>query len=397
MAVSTQGLVFRRDGWVSTGPSGRWEWRNRPAVKRQFPDWAGKSHRSEETISLCLSPAPFLAPSKRNPFITNSLLNRLLFPILCLFLSFSFHPSAMATPFLVAYPSNPTSGLSLKQIAYFGRVLVKVSTLAEAEQFLRQNFRQLDVYVDATAISSTGDLVDILNAGAAKILITLDQLTVLSQEQSVPSSRLLVSAATESQIDSLQQWIASDATERNDVSVATPAVSTAASKLNISTDSSRLFTVLDNQAVSEDAIGEVAQKGAIAILSSETLTVERDAAGQISAAKLIAARAVTDQSNGLYATSVTDERGSCLGVVWSSDESIAEALRTGTGVYQSRKRGLWYKGQSSGDTQELIRIGYDCDADCLVFVVKQTGRGQLSPTLHQWSPSKTMLDLANSW
>ncbi|EPS25399.1 hypothetical protein PDE_00332 [Penicillium oxalicum 114-2] len=281
----------------------------------------------------------------------------------------------MATPFLVAYPSNPTSGLSLKQIAYFGRVLVKVSTLAEAEQFLRQNFRQLDVYVDATAISSTGDLVDILNAGAAKILITLDQLTVLSQEQSVPSSRLLVSAATESQIDSLQQWIASDATERNDVSVATPAVSTAASKLNISTDSSRLFTVLDNQAVSEDAIGEVAQKGAIAILSSETLTVERDAAGQISAAKLIAARAVTDQSNGLYATSVTDERGSCLGVVWSSDESIAEALRTGTGVYQSRKRGLWYKGQSSGDTQELIRIGYDCDADCLVFVVKQTGRG----------------------
>lgn len=303
----------------------------------------------------------------------------------------------MATPFLVAYPSNPTSGLSLKQIAYFGRVLVKVSTLAEAEQFLRQNFRQLDVYVDATAISSTGDLVDILNAGAAKILITLDQLTVLSQEQSVPSSRLLVSAATESQIDSLQQWIASDATERNDVSVATPAVSTAASKLNISTDSSRLFTVLDNQAVSEDAIGEVAQKGAIAILSSETLTVERDAAGQISAAKLIAARAVTDQSNGLYATSVTDERGSCLGVVWSSDESIAEALRTGTGVYQSRKRGLWYKGQSSGDTQELIRIGYDCDADCLVFVVKQTGRGQLSPTLHQWSPSKTMLDLANSW
>ncbi|KAI2790941.1 Histidine biosynthesis trifunctional protein [Penicillium oxalicum] len=281
----------------------------------------------------------------------------------------------MATPFLVAYPSNPTSGLSLKQIAYFGRVLVKVSTLAEVEQFLRQNFRQLDVYVDATAISSTGDLVDILNAGAAKILITLDQLTVLSQEQSVPSSRLLVSAATESQIDSLQQWIASDATERNDVSVATPAVSTAASKLNISTDSSRLFTVLDNQAVSEDAIGEVAQKGAIAILSSETLTVERDAAGQISAAKLIAARAVTDQSNGLYATSVTDERGSCLGVVWSSDESIAEALRTGTGVYQSRKRGLWYKGQSSGDTQELIRIGYDCDADCLVFVVKQTGRG----------------------
>jgi phosphoribosyl-ATP pyrophosphohydrolase/phosphoribosyl-AMP cyclohydrolase/histidinol dehydrogenase len=283
----------------------------------------------------------------------------------------------MATPFLISYPSTPTSGLTLKQIAYFGRVLVKVSTLADAEQFLRQNFRQLDVFVDATAISSAGDLVDVLNAGAAKILITLDQLTALSQEQSVPSSRLLV-ALSEAEIDTFQQWIAADTIERNDVSVcvAPTAVSAAATKLNISSDSPRLFTTFGNEAVSEDSINQVTQKGAIAILPSQALTVERDAAGQISAAKLIASRAVTDQSNGLYATSVTDERGSCLGFVWSSDESIAEALRTGTGVYQSRKRGLWYKGQSSGDVQELIRIGYDCDADCLVFVVKQIGRGK---------------------
>jgi phosphoribosyl-ATP pyrophosphohydrolase/phosphoribosyl-AMP cyclohydrolase/histidinol dehydrogenase len=284
----------------------------------------------------------------------------------------------MATPFLISYPSNPTSGLTLKQIAYFGRVLVKVSTLAEAEQFLRQNFRQLDVFVDATAISSAGDLVDVLNAGAAKILITLDQLTALSQEQSVPSSRLLVSALSDAQIDNFQQWIAANAIERNDASVCvTPAaVSAAATKLNISSDSPRLFTRFGDEAVSEDAVNQVTQKGAIAILPSQALTVERDATSQISAAKLITSRAVTDQANSLYATSVTDERGSCLGFVWSSDESIAEALRTGTGVYQSRKRGLWYKGQSSGDVQELIRIGYDCDADCLVFVVKQIGRGK---------------------
>ncbi|KAJ5682680.1 Histidine biosynthesis trifunctional protein [Penicillium macrosclerotiorum] len=284
----------------------------------------------------------------------------------------------MATPFLISYPSTPTSsGLSLKQIAYFGRVLVKVSSLAEAEQFLRQNFRNLDVYVDATAISSAGDLVDVLNNGAAKILITLDQLTALSQEQSVPSPRLLIHASSESELDTLQQWITADATERNAVSVCTvPAtVPVAASKLNISADSQRLYTSFQNQTVSQDAVDGVTQKGAIAILPSESLTVERDAAGQISAAKLLASRAVTDQANGLYATSVTDERGSCLGFVWSSDESIAEALRTGTGVYQSRKRGLWYKGQSSGDVQELIRIGFDCDADCFVFVVKQIGRG----------------------
>ena len=289
----------------------------------------------------------------------------------------------MATPFLISYPSNPTSGLSLKQIAYFGRVLVKVSSLGEAEQFLRQNFRRLDVFVDATAISSAGDLVDVLNAGAAKILITLDQLTTLSQEQSVPSSRLIAYALSDTELDTFQQWIETNASERNDASVCTSpaAVPAAAKKLKISSDSPRLYTTYGDQAISEDAVEQVTQQGAIAIIPSPKLTLERDAAGQISAAKLLASRAVTDQTNGLYATSVTDERGSCLGVVWSSDESIAEALRTGTGVYQSRKRGLWYKGQSSGDVQELIRIGYDCDADCLVFVVKQIGRGKHLHTL----------------
>ncbi|OQD78383.1 hypothetical protein PENDEC_c001G03761 [Penicillium decumbens] len=283
----------------------------------------------------------------------------------------------MATPFLISCPSNPTSGLTIKQIAVFGRVLVKVASLAEAEQFLRQNFRHLDVFVDATTISSAGDLVDVLNAGAAKILITLDQLTALSQEQSVPSSRLLVYALSDTELDTFQQWIAANSSERNDASVCTaPAlVPSAARKLNISSDSPRLYTTFGSQTVSEESVKSVIQQDAIAIIPSQALTVERDAAGQISPAKLIASRAVTDQANGLYATSVTDERGACLGFVWSSDESIAEAIRTGTGVYQSRKRGLWYKGQSSGDVQELIRIGFDCDADCLVFVVKQIGRG----------------------
>ncbi|KAJ5096744.1 Histidine biosynthesis trifunctional-protein [Penicillium angulare] len=283
----------------------------------------------------------------------------------------------MATPFLISYPSTPTTGLSLKQIAYFGRVLVKVSGLAEAEQFLRQNFRHLDVLVDATAISSAGDLVDILNAGAAKIFITLDQLNALSQEQSVPSSRLVVYALSNDDLDTFQQWIAANPSERTDASVCTDiaAATTAATKLNISSDSPRLYVTYGEQKVSEDDLTQVMQQGAVAIIPAQELTVERDATGQRSAAKLLASRAVTDQSNGLYATSVTDERGACLGFVWSSDESIAEALRTGTGVYQSRKRGLWYKGQSSGDVQQLIRVGFDCDADCIVFVVKQIGRG----------------------
>ncbi|GKZ16760.1 trifunctional histidinol dehydrogenase [Aspergillus brasiliensis] len=282
----------------------------------------------------------------------------------------------MATPLLVSYdPASPSSGLSLKQIAYFGRVLVKVSSLAQAEDFLKRNFRLLDVYVDATAITSTGDLVDILNAGAAKIFISLNQLTALSTEQSVPSSRLVVYAA-ESQVDAFKTWVG-ESTEHKDAGLSTDssAVKAIAEKLGMNLEAQNLYRTYET-APTEETLKDTLAQGGVSVVSADALTFEhKEPKGKIVAASLIAARAVADQSNGLYATTVTDERGTCLGLVWSNDESIAEALRTGTGVYQSRKRGLWYKGQSSGDVQELIRVGFDCDSDCLVFVVNQIGRG----------------------
>ncbi|KAG7756281.1 hypothetical protein KL947_003887 [Ogataea haglerorum] len=83
----------------------------------------------------------------------------------------------------------------------------------------------------------------------------------------------------------------------------------------------------------------------------------------------------TDRPDGLYTTLVTDNRNQALGLVYSSKKSIAEAIKTGTGVYQSRKHGLWYKGQTSGATQKLLQLELDCDSDCLKFVVEQAGAG----------------------
>ncbi|KAL2863734.1 histidine biosynthesis protein HIS4 [Aspergillus lucknowensis] len=283
----------------------------------------------------------------------------------------------MATPFLVSYdPASPADGLSLQQIAYFGRVLIRASDVAQAENFIQQNFRLLDVYVDATSISTTGDLVDILNAGAAKIFISLNQLTALSEEQTVPSSRLVVYTSSNSEADAFQNWVCKHI-EREEAGISTDAsaVHALSVKLGLRSEAQLLYHTYTGD-VTVDSIKDTMKQGAVSIVPSSALTVNRDeSCGKIQACSLIAARGVPDKSNGLYATTVTDERGICLGFVWSSDESIAEALRTGTGVYQSRKRGLWYKGQSSGDVQELIRVGFDCDSDCLVFVVKQIGRG----------------------
>lgn len=286
----------------------------------------------------------------------------------------------MATPFVVSYdPAAPSEGLSLQQIAYFGRVLIKASDVAQTEAFVRQNFRLLDVYVDATSISSTGDLVDILNTGAAKIFISLEQLTALSEEQSVPSSRLVVYTSSDAEVETFQKWVVKHI-EREEAGLCTTssAVHHLSVKMGLNPEAQLLYRTYFGD-VTEEAIKDTMKQGGVSIVPSSALAVSRDqSSGKIQAGALIAARGVKDQSNGLYATTVTDERGTCLGFVWSSDESIAEALRTGTGVYQSRKRGLWYKGQSSGDVQELIRVGFDCDSDCLVFIVKQIGRGKWS-------------------
>ncbi|CAG8438401.1 10973_t:CDS:2 [Scutellospora calospora] len=83
----------------------------------------------------------------------------------------------------------------------------------------------------------------------------------------------------------------------------------------------------------------------------------------------------SDRPDGLFITVVVDERDVALGVVYSSTESVKEALKTRTGVYQSRKRGLWHKGATSGSVQELKKIEVDCDGDALKFTVKQFGSG----------------------
>ena len=84
----------------------------------------------------------------------------------------------------------------------------------------------------------------------------------------------------------------------------------------------------------------------------------------------------SDRDDGLWPTIVSDVRGAALGLVYSSLESVRSAMDSGTGVYYSRSRGgLWNKGESSGNTQRLLRIDADCDRDALRFTVEQHGSG----------------------
>lgn len=97
--------------------------------------------------------------------------------------------------------------------------------------------------------------------------------------------------------------------------------------------------------------------------------------GAISLAEAFASPLVSDRADGLWPTIVCDEGGRVLGLAYSSLESLEKAFASGRGVYHSRTRGLWVKGELSGNGQRLIRAELDCDRDCIRFTVRQEGKG----------------------
>jgi phosphoribosyl-AMP cyclohydrolase len=68
------------------------------------------------------------------------------------------------------------------------------------------------------------------------------------------------------------------------------------------------------------------------------------------------------------------DTGEVLMLAWMNEDAVRETLATGRVCYWSRSRGqLWRKGESSGQTQRLIEMRHDCDADTLLLLVDQVG------------------------
>lgn len=117
-------------------------------------------------------------------------------------------------------------------------------------------------------------------------------------------------------------------------------------------------------------VAEVDQRGADAQVGMALYT------GAFDLAEGFCAPLRSDRSDGLWPTVVCDTSGRSLGLVYSSLESVRRALTDGCGVYYSRSRdSLWVKGESSGDTQDLLAVSADCDRDALRFTVRQNGGG----------------------
>jgi phosphoribosyl-AMP cyclohydrolase len=86
-------------------------------------------------------------------------------------------------------------------------------------------------------------------------------------------------------------------------------------------------------------------------------------------------REVDFAKGGGLVVAITQDAGSgeILMVAHMNEESLRRTLATGQVHYWSRTRGLWHKGESSGNVQILSGLFLDCDGDAILLQVEQRG------------------------
>ena len=83
---------------------------------------------------------------------------------------------------------------------------------------------------------------------------------------------------------------------------------------------------------------------------------------------------VFNESGLIPVIAQSEATGEVLMMAWMNEEAVQRTIDTRKVTYWSRSRqSFWVKGETSGNVQQLIDLRMDCDKDCLLALVKQTG------------------------
>ncbi len=82
----------------------------------------------------------------------------------------------------------------------------------------------------------------------------------------------------------------------------------------------------------------------------------------------------TDQNGLIPAIIQDDENKEVLMVGYMNREAVRKTLESGRVCFWSRSRQeYWIKGETSGHTQTVRTVAFDCDGDALLIKVEQKG------------------------
>jgi phosphoribosyl-ATP pyrophosphohydrolase/phosphoribosyl-AMP cyclohydrolase len=80
-------------------------------------------------------------------------------------------------------------------------------------------------------------------------------------------------------------------------------------------------------------------------------------------------------ADGLMPVVIADARtNAVLTLAYANREALERTIAERSTYLYSRSRSeLWHKGETSGNTQEVVSVAYDCDADALLYRVIPNG------------------------
>eukprot|EP00056_Hartaetosiga_gracilis_P011343 m.170388 g.170388 ORF g.170388 m.170388 type:complete len:896 (-) comp13492_c0_seq4:1733-4420(-) len=216
--------------------------------------------------------------------------------------------------------------------------------------------------VEGSRFHSTSAALSVLSEGALRVCVPFSVATAFLESSKIPCDRIsAIVTADESASASASSF-----------SLQLTGIDFSASLKRVGDLCAKSQATLSFECTSpsETIIKAVDEAGGVVLIPATALN-----ASDFTLGDAISSILTTDRPDGLWTTVVVDEQLRTLGVCYSNKQSLKEAVSSQSGVYWSRKRGLWNKGLTSGDTQTLKSISYDCDRDLLQFQVVQHGKG----------------------
>ncbi|EOR00439.1 Histidine biosynthesis trifunctional protein [Wallemia ichthyophaga EXF-994] len=269
----------------------------------------------------------------------------------------------MATPSLIPLVDTTPSKDLLLSAARITPVLVPSSNLSNTVSTIPKSSSYYVLVADDESLDSA---ISYLNNGASAIFASVE-LADRCISAGVPSEKLYaVSSSTDIPEDVLK-GIKGALIKISGVNSATQLPKP---KVTLYLDESKIIPT-------EKTVASLHKSNAALAVPLSQLTNDATSSSKLNITNAFLAPITTDRPDGLFSTIVSSylHGGKSLGLCYSSKESIEESVRTGRGVYQSRKHGLWRKGETSGAIQDVVKIDLDCDSDCLNFEVIQHGAG----------------------